>query len=534
MGKAAAPGIARGIAYEFSPGEIRVDPSPAADPKAELERFERGRETAAKQLTELYNRALETAGQEEAAIFDIHRMMLEDQDFVQSITDAIGDGVSAAYGAQQAGQALSAAFAAMEDPYLRERAADIRDVTSRLVRILCGKSESSIEADGPVIVIADDLSPSQTVQMDKSKVLAFVTRGGSPNSHTAILARTLGIPAVVGVGEGLPSCHGQELIVDGVSGLVYLSPEDEAVEQYRQQTAALARKKAELEVWKSLPTRTRSGRIVEICANIGGPEDLPAALENGAEGIGLFRSEFLFLGREAPPTEEEQLAAYKEAALAMGDRRVIIRTLDIGADKQAPYLDLPPEENPALGLRGLRLCLSRPALFQTQLRALYRASAHGNVAVMFPMVNSLRDVREAKAAAALARESLAREDIPHNPDLPLGIMIETPAAALISAELAAEVDFFSVGTNDLTQYTLAVDRQHGGLDRFLDPHHPALFRLLEACVQSAHRQGIWIGICGELAADLSATQRLVEMGMDEFSLSARGIPALREAISRFG
>ncbi len=422
-------------------------------------------------------------------------------------------------------------FASMDDEYMRGRAADVRDVSRRVLSILTGVPAGGIESDGPVIVAADDLAPSETVQLDKSKVLAFVTAGGSASSHTAILARTMGIPAVIGVGGALTEeLDGREAAVDGFTGEVYLDPDEDT----RGHLQVKARKDAEyrqlLSQYRGKETRTKDGQQLLLYANIGSPDDMEAVLNNDAEGVGLFRSEFLYLESEDYPTEERQFQAYKEVAEKMEGRRVVIRTLDIGADKQAAYFRLPPEDNPAMGMRAIRICLTRPEIFKTQLRALYRASAYGKIAIMFPLITSVRELREIRKLAADVRAELSVKNIPFNPDTELGIMIETPAAAVISDQLAKMVDFFSVGTNDLTQYTLAADRQNESVAEFADPHHEAILRLIEYSAKSAHEAGIWIGICGELAADQELTRTFLQMGIDELSVSPPAVLPLRARI----
>ena len=467
-------------------------------------------------------------------MFQIHQMMLDDPDLLEAIQNAIwGQSLSAESAAEQAGQNFAAAFAAMENPYMQARAADVLDITARMARLLGGAAESEFPGDSPCILAADDLAPSETARLQAGQVLAFATSGGSANSHTAIFARTMGIPAVAGLGPALLQLpDGVEVAVNGEEGTLLVNPDAPArlaLEERRQQAESLRQRR---EAFRGKETRSRSGQKVLLCANIGSPADLKLALAGDAEGIGLFRSEFLYLQQNALPSEETQLEAYRAALEAMGNRQVIIRTLDIGADKQAAYLGLPAEENPALGLRAVRLCLSRPEIFITQLRALYRASPQGNLAVMFPMITSLDELRQCRTLAAKAREELRAEGLPFREDVPLGIMIETPAAALLSGELAREADFFSVGTNDLTQYTLALDRQNSALTRFADPANKAILRLVAMAAESAQAAGIWIGICGELGADERFTKTFLSLGIDELSVAPSAILPLREKIAQ--
>jgi phosphotransferase system enzyme I (PtsI) len=459
-------------------------------------------------------------------------MMLTDLDYRDSITNIITEEkVNAEYAVRQTADIFARMFLDMDKDYMKARAADVRDVSGRLLDVLQGNTPFLISAEKPVIIAADDLSPSETVQLDKDMVLGFVTAGGSNNSHTAIFARNRGIPAVVALGEALDeSCDGKEAIIDGKGAALYLEPDRETTESWSKRLDTEKQEKAALAALIGMPSITRDNREIKLFANIGNPQDVDNALSNDAEGIGLFRSEFIYMESKDYPTEEQQYAAYKKVVEKMQGRQVIIRTLDIGADKQADYFKLPHEENPAMGLRALRICLTRPEIFITQLRAIYRASAHGNAAIMFPMVASLWELQEAREIAAKVRSRLEAEHIPYSQQVPLGIMIETPAAALISDELAREADFFSVGTNDLTQYTLAVDRQNNNLSRFTDTHHPALLKLLELTAKNAHEAGIPIGICGELGADRELTRTFIKMGIDELSVPPPAILPLRALI----
>lgn len=461
-------------------------------------------------------------------LFEAHQMMLEDLDFVESIEGMIeNDRVNAEAAVSDTG----AQFAAMDDSYMQARAADIRDIAARVVGILTGEGESGIVSDVPCIVAADDLAPSETVQMDKSLILGFITSAGSANSHTAILARTMGIPAIIGAGAALkPELEGKYAIIDGQIGEAVVEPDEAERDRLLKKQAKEKALKELLDQLKGKPNVTKDGRNVLVYCNIGSPADIDAVLQNDGGGIGLFRSEFLYLQGSDYPTEDEQFEAYKTVAERMGGKRVIIRTLDIGADKQADYFHLDKEENLAMGLRAIRICLTRPEVFRTQLRALYRASAYGKIAIMFPMITSVWEVQEIKRICRNIRAELAEEGVPMADTVELGIMIETPAAVMMSAELANEVDFFSVGTNDLTQYTLAVDRQGVGLDRFFDAHHPAVLRMIRMAAENAHKVGIWIGICGELGADAELTETFLSMGIDELSVSPSAVLPLRSAI----
>lgn len=492
-----------------------------SDPEGEIARFDAARERAIAQLAALEEETQERLGQEQALLFQIHQMMLEDLDYRESVTGMIsGQRMNAEYAVDQTAAQFSQIFAQMDDGYMQQRASDVLDVSRRVISVLMGREEAGWAGDEPVILAADDLVPSETARLDRRRVLAFVTAQGTGSSHTAIFARTMGIPAVVGLGDALlPDYDGREVYVDGAAGEVYIDPDPETKAQLISRREALLRLRQHAEQYRGVPATTPEGKRIQLCANIGSPKDLDAVEQGDGDGIGLFRSEFLYLGRDDYPSEEDQYRAYRQVAEAMAGRLVVVRTLDIGADKQASYFALPQEENPAMGMRAIRICLTRPQVFRTQLRALYRASVHGNLAIMFPMITSLEEVRQVKEICRQVQEELQEAGVPFRAETPLGIMIETPAAALISDRLAPEVDFFSIGTNDLTQYTLAVDRQNGSIGAFCNPHHEAVLRLIRYTAEQAHRAGIWVGICGELAADPSLTQTFVEMGIDELSMS---------------
>lgn len=492
-----------------------------SDPEGEIARFDAARERAIAQLAALEEETQERLGQEQALLFQIHQMMLEDLDYRESVTGIIsGQLMNAEYAVDQTAAQFSQIFAQMDDAYMQQRASDVLDVSRRLISVLMGREEAGWAGDEPVILAADDLVPSETARLDRQRVLAFVTAQGTGSSHTAIFARTMGIPAVVGLGDALlPDYDGREVYVDGAAGEVYIDPDPETKAQLISRREALLRLRQHAEQYRGVPATTPEGKRIQLCANIGSPKDLEAVEQGDGDGIGLFRSEFLYLGRDDYPSEEDQYRAYRQVVQAMAGRMVVVRTLDIGADKQASYFALPQEENPAMGMRAIRICLTRPQVFRTQLRALYRASVHGNLAIMFPMITSLEEVRQVKEICRQVRQELQEAGVPFRAETPLGIMIETPAAALISDRLAPEVDFFSIGTNDLTQYTLAVDRQNGSIGAFCNPHHEAVLRLIRYTAEQAHQAGIWVGICGELAADPSLTQTFVEMGIDELSMS---------------
>ena len=532
FGKGVSKGVAAGPISFYRRASGVIPRHEVSDTAAELERFRAARETAKEQLAKLYDKALAEAGEDAAMLFEAHQMMLDDLDFVESIEGLIeNDRLNAEAAVSDTGAQFAEMFAAMDDSYMQARAADIRDISTRVIGILTGEGESGIVSDVPCIVAADDLAPSETVQLDKSLILGFITAGGSANSHTAILARTMGIPAIIGAGDALQTeMEGKYAIIDGQTGETVIEPDDAERERLLKKQAKEKALKELLDQLKGKPNVTKDGRNVMVYCNIGSPADIDAVLQNDGGGIGLFRSEFLYLQGSDYPTEDEQFEAYKTVAERMGGRRVIIRTLDIGADKQADYFHLDKEENPAMGLRAIRICLTRPEVFRTQLRALYRASAYGKIAIMFPMITSVWEVQEIKRICRNIRAELAEEGVPMADKVELGIMIETPAAVMMSAELAREVDFFSVGTNDLTQYTLAVDRQGVGLDRFFDAHHPAVLRMIRMAAENAHKAGIWIGICGELGADAELTETFLSMGIDELSVSPSAVLPLRSAI----
>ena len=519
-------GIAIGKLKIYRREEARLVRASSRAWEEELVRFQEARREAAEQLLDLCGKARREAGEESAAILEIQQMMLEDEDYIHAVQELLHtQGTTAEYAVRAAGEQFAAAFAAMEDPYMQARSADVRDVSRRLAEILLGRSVHGPGGEEPFILAAEDLTPSETVQMDRSRLLGFVTRRGSPNSHTAILARTMGIPALMGV-EFSEEWDGRSAVLDGYRSCLYVDPDEELLGELEARRLSDLERTARLRDLKKRPNVTLDGTEIQVCANAGSLRDVAQALQNDAQGIGLFRSEFLYLGRERPPTEDEQFAVYRQAAEDMSGRRVVIRTLDLGADKRADFLDLGWEENPALGLRGIRLCLARRQLFQEQLRAILRASAYGNVAMMFPMITSLSEVRQAKQCLAECREVLRARGIPVG-TMEVGVMIETPAAALIADELAREVDFFSLGTNDLTQYVLAVDRQNPGLAPFWDACHPAVLKLVRMTVEAGHRQGRRVGICGDLGADPAMTETFLRMGVDELSVPPAAILLLR-------
>ena len=502
------------------------------DPEAEVERFQSAREEAAAQLGQLYEKALETVGEEDAAIFEIHQMMLEDDEYIEGVESHIREEMLNAEAAvNRTAQELAAMFRGMDDEYIQGRAADVLDISRRVEQILSGGPAIDFSQYDQVILAADDLAPSETMQLDTKKILGFVLSGGSASCHTAILARNLGIATVVNTGTQIHTdLEGKLAVVDGFTGTVYLNPDEATLAAMQEKQKKAQAERERLENVRGKESVTLDGQKVLIYANAGNPADLPRVVASDAEGIGLFRSEFLYLENDDYPTEEQQFEAYKKALTAMEGKRVVIRTMDIGADKKADYFDLDPEENPAMGLRAIRICLTRPELFKTQLRALCRASVYGRLAIMFPMIISVEEVRKAKALLAEAMAQLKEEGVPCAEKIETGIMIETPAAALVSDALAEEVDFFSLGTNDLTQYTLAIDRQQTKLDDFFDPHHPAVLRLIEMTAKNAHKAGIWVGICGELGADLSLTEAFLRMGIDELSVSATSVLPLRDKV----
>ena len=531
QGKSVLKGIAIGKIYLYEKQEYVLEQKQVADAEAEVARFEAAKETAIGQLDDLYEKALAEAGEEQAMIFDVHKMMLDDGDYLDAIAGLIrSEKVNAEYAVHTTGEQFAAVFASMDDDYMKARSADVKDISGRVIRILAGIGDGSIASEEPVILLADDLTPSETVSLDKSKILAFVTRNGSANSHTAILARSMNIPALVQTDvELLKKYHGMDAVVDGLDGKLYLDPEEAVLAELVQKKEACGRERAELEKLIGLDNVTRDGRKINVYANIGSPEDVDKVLLNDAGGIGLFRSEFLYLGREDYPSEEEQFEIYKEVLSRMEGKKVIIRTLDIGADKQVDYFKLPKEENPAMGYRAIRICLDRIDVFKTQLRAIYRASVYGTAAIMFPMIISVKEILRIKEIVEEVKAELTAAGIEIAP-VELGIMVETPAAVMISEELAKEVSFFSIGTNDLTQYTLAIDRQNQSLDTIYDSHHPAVLRMIQMTIENGHKGGAWVGICGELGADTTLTKTFVDMGIDELSVSPTYVLGLRKAI----
>ncbi len=529
-GKAVCKGIAEGPAFIFTAAAPEAKAVAAKSPAEELEIFEAAAEKAKAQLEVLHGRALETAGEDAAMLFEVHQMMIDDDDFRDAIKEAIEGGSSAAEAAESAGEQFAAVFEAMDDEYFRARSADMRDIAARLVRCIRGTEDSAPELTVPSVIIAEDLTPSQTIMLDKEKVLAFVTEKGSENSHTAILSRMLGIPALIGIENCVSAASdGTPVIVDGEEGLLITDPDSETEALYGERIKKEQEERSRLKDMIGLPSETKDGRKIRLFANIASPEDLELVFKNDAEGIGLFRSEFLYLGRDDFPDEETQFEAYKKVLEGMKGKNVVIRTMDIGADKKVAYFGLPEEENPALGMRAIRICLTRPEILKTQLRALFRASAYGDLSIMYPMIASCEEVAKLKEIAEEVKRELKEEGIPFG-DPEQGIMIETPAAAIISDRLAGMVDFFSVGTNDLTQYTLAVDRQNDSLEPFCDTHHEAVLRLIETAAKNAHEKGIWVGICGELGADESLTEEFIRMGIDELSVSPARVLSLRKKV----
>lgn len=528
-GKSVFGGIAIGKALLIRKKEGQVRRRHITDADAEILRMHEAREKAKEELQSLYEKAVIEVGEQNAMIFEVHQMMLDDQDYVDSVTHMIKiEEINAEYAVASTGDNFAEMFASMEDDYLKARAADIKDISDRLIKILLGISDSGLKSEEPYILVADDLAPSETVQLDKTKVLAFVTRKGSTNSHTAILARMMNIPALIGVNYE-EDCDGKAVIVDGYEGSFVIEPTREYSEIMKEkQQKDLDKKRLQLEL-KGKENVTKDGKKIDIYANIGSVSDVAAALQNDAGGIGLFRSEFLYLEKDSFPTEEEQYQTYKTVLENMAGKKVIIRTLDIGADKQADYFGLDKEENPALGYRAIRICLNQPDIFRTQLRAIYRASVYGTAAIMYPMIISVDEVKKIKEIVQSVKDELESQGIPfHNVEQ--GVMIETPAAVMISDMLAKEVDFFSIGTNDLTQYTLAIDRQNPKLDQFYDAHHPAVLRMIKMVVDNGHKDGCWVGICGELGADLALIEEFVNMGLDEVSVSPNLILSVREKV----
>ena len=528
-GKSVYSGVAIGRLAIYHKADNQVKREKISDVEAELARFEEARNTAKEQLAGLYEKALKEVGEVNAAIFEVHQMMLDDLDYVESVINMIqSQEVNAEYAVATTGDTLSEVFASMDDDYMRERAADVKDISNRVIAVLHGKGAGGLNADEPVILLADDLAPSETVQLDKSKVLSFVTRHGSTNSHTAILARTMNIPALIGI-DYPEDAEGKMGIVDGYEGKLIIDPPVSVLETYQKRKEADEEKKRLLLELKGKENVTIDGTKINLYANIGSVADVASVLANDAGGIGLFRSEFLYLESSDYPTEEEQFAAYRKVAESMAGKKVIIRTLDIGADKQVDYFHLDKEDNPAMGYRAIRICLDRRDVFKTQLRALYRASYYRTISIMFPMIISVNEVKEIKKVIAEVKAELDEEKIPYK-DVEIGIMIETPAAVMMSEELAQEVDFFSVGTNDLTQYTLAIDRQNPKLDNIYDSHHPAILKMLKMIVDNGHKGGCWVGICGELGADTTLTETFLKMGFDELSVSPSMILKVRQEI----
>ena len=532
QGKGVSSGVGIGPLYFYHRAKTTITRYQVEDVDAEWQRFKDAQTTAIEQLGELAEKARAEAGDEAAMLFETHQMMAEDLDYEEAIEALVKEQKSNAEAAvTDVAVQFAQMFESMDDSYMQARAADVKDVSRRILSILNGTVEGGIASEVPVLLAADDLAPSETVQLDKTKILGFITAGGSGSSHTAILARTMGIPAIVGVGDALkPEYEGRQVIIDGATGNVVIDPDDMTRDRLLKKREEQLRLQRLLESLKGQPNITKDGKSIRIYCNIGSPEDVHAVQVNDGGGIGLFRSEFLYLNCDDYPTEDQQFEAYKQVLSDMEDKEVIIRTCDIGADKQIGYFNLPKEDNPAMGMRALRISLTRPDFFRTQLRALYRASAYGKLGIMFPMVTSVWEVREAKKLCEEVKRDLKAEGNPYSEDVQIGVMIETPAAAIMSDRLAKEVDFFSCGTNDLTQYTLACDRQNNDLGRFYDPHHPAVLRLLQMVVENAHKNGIWVGICGELGADLTLTETFLAIGIDELSVSPRAVLPLRNAV----
>ena len=530
-GKSVFGGIAIGKISVYQKKEQQVKRVKVEDPDQEMARYGKAKAEGIRQLQGLYDKALKEVGEANAAIFEVHQMMMEDDGYNESVENIVrSQGVNAEYAVATTGDNYAQMFSAMDDDYMRERAADVRDISERLLTILNGEDTGSVDADEPKIIVAEDLAPSETVQLDKDKVLSFVTVKGSLNSHTAILARTMAIPALVNTSMTLDSVMDGKLgIVDGASGTFYVDPDEKTLEEMKKRQEEDLSRKQLLQTLKGKDNVTLDGQKVMLYANIGNIKDLATVIQNDAGGIGLFRSEFIYLEKEDFPTEEEQFQIYRQVAQTMAGKRVIIRTLDIGADKQCDYFHMEHEENPALGCRAIRICLTRPEIFKTQLRALFRASVFGRIAIMYPMITSVQEVRQIKKIVEEVKQELTSQGVEFgNPEQ--GIMIETPTAAIISDNLAKEVDFFSIGTNDLSQYTMAIDRQNPQLDPFFDPHHPAVLRMISMVVENAHKAGIWAGICGELGADQSLTKEFLAMGVDELSVSPGSILPLRKII----
>lgn len=531
-GKSVFSGISIGPLALFHRNTISTAVRPIEDVDAEIARFQKAREEAIGQLKDLYVKAVDKVGEEQAAVFEVHQMMLDDDDYIEGIETKICDEkMNAEAAVDQTAQKFAEMFRSMEDAYMQARAADVLDISRRVEQQLCGGPGIDFINYDHVIIAADDLAPSETLQLDTDKILGFVTSAGSTNSHTAILARTLGIAAVVSTGTQLHNdVDNMTAIIDGTTGTVYINPDEETMAAMKQKQKEEELRVAALEQVRGVPTGTKDGKKINLYANIGNPGNLPQVLANDAEGIGLFRSEFLYLESSDYPTEDQQFEAYKQAAEALQGKTVVIRTLDIGADKKVDYFQLDPEENPAMGMRAIRICLTRVDLFKTQLRALLRASAYGKIAIMFPMIISVWEVQRCKEILNEVRQELDEKGIAYDKDMEIGIMVETPAAAVMSEELAKEVDFFSIGSNDLTQYTLAIDRQQTQLDAFFDPHHPAVLKLIQMTIENGHKAGIWVGICGELGADLTLTETFLRMGVDELSVSPPSVLPLREKV----
>ena len=531
-GKGVFGGIAFGKISIYNREEFEIKRYRVEDTDSEIRRYESAKKIAIVQLQSLYEKALQEVGETNAMIFQIHQMMLEDLDYCESIINIIkNQNVNAEYAVGTTSDNFSEMFSSMDDSYMKERAADVRDVSKRLLKILADSLENVVSFNEPSIIAADDLAPSETVQLDKNKVLGFVTMRGSSSSHTAILARTMNIPAIIGVGSQLKDeFDGCEAVIDGYAGDVYINPDHDTIQKMREKQEAKERQAALLLELKGRENITLDGKHIEIFANIGNSSDVGAVLQNDAGGIGLFRSEFLYLENDDYPSEDQQFAVYKDVAEKMSGKKVIIRTLDIGADKQVDYFEMPHEENPAMGYRAIRMCLDRLDIFKTQLRALYRASAFGKIAIMFPMIISVDEVKKIKEIIKVVKKELEEDEIQFSNDVELGIMIETPAAAIISDDLAKEVDFFSIGTNDLSQYTLAIDRQNDKLTSIFDSHHKAILRLIKFVADNAHKNGIWVGICGELGADESLTETFLSMGIDELSVSPPYVLGIRKKV----
>ncbi len=528
-GKSVFGGVAMGRLSIYKKNDQVVKRTKVSDTDAEVKRYQDATEKSKAQLAKLYDKALGEVGESNAAIFEVHQMMLDDLDYQESITNMIqNESVNAEYAVAMTGDNFSEMFAAMDDDYLKARAADVKDISNRIISVLQGIEDAELDSNEPVILVAEDLAPSETVQLDKSLLLSFVTRYGSTNSHTAILARTMNIPALIGVdySEDIDGHYG---IVDGFEGILYVDPDEETIAKYQKKQEEEQEKARLLQELKGQPNITKDGKEIKLYANIGGVGDVPSVLQNDAGGIGLFRSEFLYLESDTFPTEEDQFNAYRSVAQTMAGKKVIIRTLDIGADKQVDYFNLAHEDNPAMGYRAIRICLEQPDIFKTQLRALYRASYYGNIAIMFPMIISVDEVKRIKKIVEEVKQELDAQGIEYG-EVELGVMIETPAAVWMTEELGKEVDFFSIGTNDLTQYTLAIDRQNPRLDSFYDAHHPAVLRAIQMTVENGHKGGAWVGICGELGADTTLTETFLRMGVDELSVSPSRILAVRAAI----